>query len=150
MISEKRRAALRFAPGLLPAAATSASASAPIPTIPTPTGIAPPFGLGLRNFDLDGSAVQVAPVEVSDCVLRLLVRFHLDEAEAFRATTELVGDDGCRDDRARLAEELTKSVAGRIEAEAADEEFLRHGGHLQDFRLCVRVSGARKELRDGA
>ena len=155
LISEARIEALRFGPGLLPAAATSASTSAAIPAISAPARIAPPFGLGLRHFDLDGSAVEVASVEMSDRVLRLLVRLHLDKTEAFRPTTELVGDDGCRDNRAGLGEELTKSVAGGVEAEAADEEFLRHGSHLQDFpllraRLRSAEGTARRRLVRGA
>src|SRR5262249_36684666 len=111
----------------LPAAATSTPAS--IPTVSTATGVAPTttVGLGPRHLDLDGSAIQVPPVEMSDRVLGLLVRLHLDEAEAFRATTELVGHDGCRDDGAGLGEEVAKTVTRGIEAEAADKEFLRHG-----------------------
>src|SRR4051812_47469248 len=80
----------------------------------------------LRDVDGQVPAVEVVAVEPLDGGLALLLRSHLDEAEAARAARVAVFDYRSRLDRARLCEVLTKIFARSLEREVADVKFHGH------------------------
>src|SRR5947209_5569358 len=84
-----------------------------------------------RLGDVDGQvpAVEVVAVKSSDGGLALLLRGHLDEAEAARAARVAVFHDRRRLDRAGLREMLTEIFARSLVREITDVKFHRH--------LCV-------------
>src|SRR5205085_917111 len=81
------------------AAATAAAAEAAAATAAWPTVFARP-----GFVDGQGATAQFLAVELCDGGLRLLLRGHLDEAEAARAARVAILDDRSRLDRAGLRE----------------------------------------------
>src|SRR5262245_41480952 len=114
--------------GLAPASAASAAAAPAAATAVAAAAPATTFRFRLGDFHFEPPAIKLAAVQVANSLLGLLDGFHLDKAESSRAARELIGDNVGRNHRPGLGEELTKTVAGGVETQAADEEFLRHGG----------------------
>src|SRR5947209_14987894 len=80
----------------------------------------------LRDVDVQVPAVEVVAVKSSDGGLALLLRGHLDEAEAARAARVAVFDDRRRLDRAGLREMLAEIFARSLVREITDVKFHGH------------------------
>src|SRR5437867_5896296 len=115
---------------VLPATAARGCTEAPRASS---TAVARATGRGLLHPQLP--AVDVLAVELRDCLIGLLRRRHLDEAEAARATGFTIGHDCSRLDPPGRREHFTKPFRRCGERETADEQFLRHGQLLAGSTL---------------
>src|SRR5207245_806934 len=87
-----------------------------------------------RLAHVDHPALDLPAVELGDGALSLLVRAHLDEAEAARAVGEPILDDGGGLARPGLREGLLQVGVRRLEGEISYEEFPAHGALRPDGR----------------
>src|ERR1043166_2366367 len=114
-------------------ASSPASPTAPAAAAAATTAAATVF-TGLGEVDGEATAFDHRAVERLDGVLRLLVRGHLDEAEAARATRLPIGDDAGAGHGSVVGEELSEGVVGGVEGEVADVELVfGHGLFLFDL-----------------
>src|SRR5205085_5233211 len=79
-----------------------------------------------RLVDGQGATAQFLAVELCDGGLALLLRGHLDEAEAARAARVAILDDRSRLDRTGLREQFAQVFAGSLEREIPDVKFNGH------------------------
>src|SRR5262249_36813105 len=144
------RGALSSATKKLPAAAatTAAATAAVAATGPTsaaaaaeaaPSAAATTGARTLGLLDLNGPTVQARTIELADRLLGLLVRRHLDAAEAARAARVAIRHDARRLDIAARGKRLPQTICRCGEGEASDEEFHSHGERsLWPSDLCAR------------
>ena len=114
-----------------PGPATAAWTPARARSAATPIS-APRAPLGLRTglvYD-EVAVTEQTTVEHLDRLCRLLLRGHLDEAEAPGATGKLVRDDPDRFHRPGLREQLAQVLLGGLEGEVTYEQFCGHCPNL--------------------
>src|SRR5690606_28261226 len=104
------------------AVATAAAVAATITAATeAPTVLAGSHRLGF--VDGERTAFVLLAVELADRLLRLFVRRHLDEAEAFAAAGVTVRDDARRFHGAALGEQIAEGLFGGGERKVTDVQF---------------------------
>jgi hypothetical protein len=117
-------------PPAAPATAATATTTAAAAAAAAAAATAATAGTLLSFVHLEGSPVQLATVELLDRLLRLLIRAHLDEREAPRATRLAIHHDLHVCDGPDLPEGLAKAELSGVVRKIPDIETSTHWSFL--------------------